>query len=172
MEAFLRARLRRGRAFRRWCRTLKKVKYFIEKAREGKVKLVVRDARTGEVLNVIEQTNLIVNVGHILVAQIMNDESVTKPNYIAVGSGTTDPNVNDTTLEGEIGRIAVLSRTRTNNQVLYSTYFGSGDCNGTWNKIGLFNAESGGTLFSELKLASSFSKDTTKAVDCEYTITF
>jgi hypothetical protein len=137
----------------------------------GKVKITVRDAKTGKILQIIESKNLIVNAGRNLVATLLNGESIALPNYCAVGSGTTTPSVNDTVLEGEIGRLPVTARSRSNNIITYSTFFGAGDCNGTWNKVGLFNAQSGGTLFSELLISPSITKDTTKTVDIEYTIT-
>jgi hypothetical protein len=149
-----------------------KLKAKDDNAIHGRVRLIIRDAKTNEIFRIQEQDNLIVNAGHNLVAAIMNGESVSLPNYIAVGTGTTTPAAGDTTLEGEIGRLPTTSRTRTNNQVLYSTYFGSGDCNGTWNKIGIFNASSGGTLLSELLLSPAVTKNTSVAVDCEYTITY
>jgi hypothetical protein len=138
----------------------------------GKAKLIVRDIRTGLILEVREIDNLITTAGKNFIASVVNGEATLSNIYIAVGSGTTTPAVGDTTLEGEIGRLPITSKTRTNNQILYSTYFGSGDCNGTWNKIGIFNAQSGGTLISELLISPSLAKDTTKAVDVEYTITF
>ena len=138
----------------------------------GKIKITVRDVKTGKILQIVERSNIIVSGGKNLIASLVNGESANIPNYCAVGSGTTTPSVSDTTLEGEIGRLAVTQRSRANNVITYSTFFGSGDCNGTWNKVGLFNAQSGGTLFSEAIISPSIAKDTTKTVTIDYSVTF
>jgi len=139
---------------------------------KGKVRIIVRDAKMGKILQIVEKSNIIVGGGKNLIASLVNGESANIPNYCAVGSGTTTPSVSDTTLEGEIGRLAVTQRSRANNVITYSTFFGSGDCNGTWNKVGLFNAQSGGTLFSEALISPSIAKDTTKTVTIDYSVTF
>jgi len=137
----------------------------------GKARFIVRDADSGKILQVAESSNLVVSGGRNLIAMLLNGESAELPNYCAVGSGTTAPAVGDTTLEGEIGRLPVTQRTRANNVITYGTFFGSADCNGTWNKCGLFNAQTGGTLFAELLISPPISKDTTKTVDVEYSVT-
>jgi hypothetical protein len=137
----------------------------------GKVKLIVKDAKTGKILQIVEGKNLITTAGKTLIASLLNGESVNLIGYCAVGSGTTTPNASDTTLEGEIGRLPITSKSRSINVITYSTFFGSGDLNGTWNKVGLFNAQTGGVMFSEYLLPSTISKDATKTVDIEYAIT-
>ena len=137
----------------------------------GKVKLIVRDAETGTILQVMEGKNLITMAGKSLIASLLNGESVSLIGYCAVGSGTTTPSASDTTLEGEIGRLPITSKSRSGNVITYSTFFGSGDLNGTWNKVGLFNAQTGGVMFSEYLLPSTINKDATKTVDIEYAIT-
>jgi hypothetical protein len=107
-----------------------------------------------------------------MIAKLMNGESSALLSYVAVGSGTTTPSVNDTTLEGEIGRLPFTTKTRSDNVITTSTFFASSDCNGTWNKVGLFNAPSGGDLFCESLISPSITKNTSVTATIDYSITF
>jgi hypothetical protein len=138
---------------------------------KGKVRVTVRDAKTGKVVQVVESENVVVDVGEELVAALLNDENMAVPNFCAVGSGTTAPAETDTALEAEIGRVEVTQRSRTGSQVFYSTFFGSADCNGTWNECGLFNAQSGGTMLCRALFSATIEKDSTKTVTVDWTIT-
>jgi hypothetical protein len=137
----------------------------------GNVRATVRDAKTGKILEVIETANLVVTVGKELVASLLNDESIAVPNYCAVGSGTTDPAHTDTALEAEIGRLEVTQRSRSGNQIVYSTFFSASDANGDWNECGLFNAESGGTMLCRALFSATIAKDSTKTVTVDWVIT-
>jgi hypothetical protein len=137
----------------------------------GKLRATVRDAKTGRILSVIEAENLVVTAGKELVAKILNAEGDAVPNFCAVGSGTTAPADTDTALEAEIGRLEVTQRSRTGNQIVYSIFFSAADCNGDWNEAGLFNAETGGTMLCRALFPSTISKDSTKTVTVDWTIT-
>jgi hypothetical protein len=137
----------------------------------GKVRVTMRDAKTERILSVIATENLVVNAGKELVAKILNAEGDAMPNFCAVGSGTTTPAETDTALETEIGRLEVTQRSRSGNQIVYSTFFSSADCNGTWNEAGLFNAETGGTMLCRALFPSTIDKDSTKTVTVDWAIT-
>jgi hypothetical protein len=137
----------------------------------GKVRAVVRDSKTDRILQVVETANLVVTAGKELVAALLNDENIAVPNYCAVGSGTTTPADTDTALEAETGRLQVTQRSRSGNQLVYSTFFSASDANGDWNECGLFNADSGGTMLCRALFSATIAKDSTKTVTVDWIIT-
>jgi hypothetical protein len=137
----------------------------------GKIRVTVRDAKTARVLQVVETVNLVVTAGKELVAALLNEENIAIPNFCAVGSGTTAPADTDTALEAEIGRLEVTQRSRSGNQLVYSTFFSASDANGDWNECGLFNAGSGGTMLCRALFSATIAKDSTKTVTVDWVIT-
>jgi len=140
----------------------------------GKVRVIVRDANTNEVLQVVEANNLIVDVGKSHICDLMIGDTTAYFNYCAVGSGTTAPTSADTALEAEITpRKTVTDSFRTANKATWSTFFGTADNNGTWNECGLFTASTGGVMLCRALFPSTITKDETKTitVDWEVTIT-
>jgi hypothetical protein len=138
---------------------------------KGKFRVTVRDAKTDKVLRDFEVENVILSVGKEPVAQLINGEAPTIPLYCAVGSDDTAPDPAQTGLLAEIGRIEVTTRQRTGNQIVYSTFFSASDCNGTWNEMGLVNAQSGGIFLNRVLFPASIAKDSTKTVTVDYTLT-
>lgn len=138
---------------------------------KGNLKVTVRDAQSGEILDTQQFSNLTVTAGKELIAKLLNGESVAVPNFCAVGTGSTAIAAGDTTLEGEIGRLEVTYRSRSGAAITYSTFFGSGDCNGTWANTALFNADSGGSLLCAALFSSAISKDSAKTVTVDWTVT-
>ncbi len=71
--------------------------------------------------------------------------------YLAVGTGTTTPAAGDTTLEGEIARVAVLTYTVVAaTSIQFEAFFTSGLVGGqTIQKVGLFDAAAAGNLVAQ-----------------------
>jgi hypothetical protein len=138
----------------------------------GIVTATVFDAVSGLMLQRLRTENIATDDGLELYAQLVNKEAVDSPNYCGVGSGETEPDHADSTLEDEIGRVVVTEKSRSANVITYDTFFSSADCNGSWNKTGLFNAGVGGVLAAEALFESEIVKNTNKTVMVSWEITF
>jgi hypothetical protein len=98
---------------------------------------VVKDERTIK--------NLVVTTGKTFIAARM----VGTPDamsHMAIGSGGTAADVADTTLETELGRVALASSTSSGAVVTHTATFGAGTGTGAVVEAGILNAASGGTL--------------------------
>lgn len=117
--------------------------------------------------------NIVVDDGNEQYVKLMAGDSTAYASYCGVGSGTTAAASTDTALETEIGRIAITDYSIASATCTFSTFFGSADCNGSWNEVGLLTANSGGILINHYILASTITKNSTKTVivDIELTIT-
>lgn len=119
--------------------------------------VLVRVIRQGQVVHEERTRNLVVNAGKNAVAGLFYGETGVNPfRYVAVGTGTTAPTVNDTALQSEITGSG-LARTlatcsRTNNEVtLVASWNVTGSV--TVSESGIFNAASGGTMFARVTFA-------------------
>lgn len=117
--------------------------------------------------------NLVVTVGHYEIADwIVGEGYVDGFQYCGIGSGTTAAAVGDTDIETAIGsRKIATSRSRTNKIATISTFFASGDNNGTWTESVLAEASSGGRIFSRALFDAAITKDTTKTITVDWDIT-
>jgi len=91
------------------------------------------------------------------VRNVIYGDSITMPSHIAVGTGTTAANANDTALETEIqpdgaNRSAIDSKTKPENKAFqFQMFIGTGDGNGhILTEFGAINAASGGTLMNRI----------------------
>lgn len=113
----------------------------------------------GKLIDQFTHHNLLVTAGLQHIASLLEDATApTEMSHMAIGSGTTPAAAGDTTLETELGRVALTSRTRTGAQVEYVASFGAGVGTGTVTEAGIFNDASAGTL-----LCRSVFGDKTKA---------
>lgn len=122
----------------------------------NKVTLTLRDAITGEVREVREAYNTVMYGGKLHILDNLRGRTNVQPantsnTYCAVGTGSTTITVNDVALNTEVagsGREVVTSISRSNQTVLFSTFFDTGVGNGTLKEAGLFvtGYDSGGTL--------------------------
>ena len=127
-------------------------------------KIVDRIYKNGQLIDVIEGHNLVVNSFlKMVMALCKNDSSYSGIQYWAVGSGDAswdtslpNPEINATRLTNEIGRVAILpeeitflnadmveSSTPTNILQIRHT-FGLNDCNGEWREFGIFGGNATG----------------------------
>ena len=93
-----------------------------------------------------ETDNLVVTAGKAYVASRMKDATATAMSHMAVGTGTVDPAVGDTTLGTETARVALTSTTVTSTAVAYVATFAAGTGTGALTEAGILNASSGGTM--------------------------
>jgi len=138
---------------------------------KGRVRVRVFDVKTGKLLEEQIIRNVFTIPGKQTVAGFLAGESVNPMTYIAVGSGTTTPTESDTALESEIGRKVFTERYRDGNKAYITAFFGSGDANGTWNEVGIFDQASGGIMFARTLFNTPISKDTSKTVAIDWEVT-
>jgi hypothetical protein len=115
--------------------------------------------------------NLIVNAGSNLISQLCTGASTAYFTYCAVGSGTNAVLATDTTLQSELGRVAVTSAYAVTNTAHFDTFFSTSQGNGTWNETGIFNAASSGVMGSRKLLGSSFAKSSSNTATVSWTWT-
>ncbi len=121
----------------------------------------------------IENTNVFVTVGKYWLGDSIIGVKTTTLSYVGVGSGTTPPAIGDTDLETPVGaRHIYANRYRSANIVTVSTFFASGDNNGTWNECGLFTAITAGDMFCRSSFASPVIKNSSNSqtIDIDITI--
>jgi hypothetical protein len=138
----------------------------------GKLTARVYNAETMKLLQTVTVKNLVVNVGLQEALDKLfglNPDAVFS--YCAVGSDNTPPAAGDTALGSELVRSDFDECSRTGQVVTVDTWFGSSEGNGTWRESGLFNAASNGTMLARALFDPTISKDTTKVVQVEWTIT-
>ena len=85
----------------------------------GKLSIVVND-NAGNLKQELNVTNLVVDAGLDYIASRMKDATATAMSHMAIGSGTNDPAAGDTTLQSELGRVALFSTTVTMCQCVVS----------------------------------------------------
>lgn len=107
--------------------------------------------------------NLVTTAGKSLVASLL-DGSGNALSHIAVGSDNTTPTLADTALVGtEHERVSATSAVVT-NEITLTASFGTGiSSDVAAGEFGVFNASSGGTMFSRL-VTPSFTIDSTDTV--------
>lgn len=143
---------------------------------KGHYRFTIRDSKTGKIKRVKEYFNLIPTVGRTLIANNLTSSSPDNDpriNYVALGTGTTAPANNDTTLETETYRNTVASETNANNVAYITGFFNATENDGTYKEVGLFADATGvadsGILFS--RVAIDITKSNTETLTIDYTIT-
>lgn len=94
--------------------------------------------------------NLVVTAGKNHIAdQLKSSPAQAAASHMAVGTGTTAPAAGDTTLQTELDRNALTSRTAATNVVTYVGDWAAGDAtNAALSEAGIFNAASVGTMLA------------------------
>jgi len=140
---------------------------------------IVRDARTGRILQDIRQHNVITNGGlGIFASRVANPWSA-RYWCLALGTGTGTPSATDTGLFSEVpaSRKSGSVSNPASNQVQYYVRYMPEEANGyTYTEAGIFeNTESdltGGVLINHLMLSPVLEKTADILVDFYVTITF
>ena len=89
--------------------------------------------------------NLVVTSGKQFIAARMVG-TPTAMSHMAIGSGTTAAANGDTTLQNELGRVALGSAAASGAVVTYTATFPAGTGTGAVTEAGTFNANSAGTM--------------------------
>ncbi len=113
------------------------------------IKLYGPDGKLKQEQNV---KNLVVTSGKGYIAGRMVG-TPTAMSHMAIGSGTVDPAVGDTTLGTELGRVSLTSSAAVGAVVTYIASFGAGTGTGAVTEAGIFNASSGGTMLCRTEFA-------------------
>jgi len=113
---------------------------------KGRVALELKDAE-GNVKEVREIDNLVVDAGLDYIASRMEGVSEAVMSHMGLGSGSTAADAADTDLETLLGARETLdSTTVSNNTVVYVATFEAGDATGSVREAGIFNASTSGTM--------------------------
>ena len=131
---------------------------------KGKLSIALNDEVVQEV------DNLVVTAGKGYVASRMKDASATAMSHMAIGSGTTNPAAGDTTLETELGRVALTSTTVSSAVVTYVATFAAGTGTGAVTEAGILNASSSGTLLCRTEF-SVVNKGSSDSMTITWTVT-
>jgi hypothetical protein len=113
------------------------------------IKLYGPDGKLKQEQNV---KNLVVTSGKGYIAGRMVG-TPTAMSHMAIGSGTADPAVGDTTLGTELGRVSLTSSAASGAVVTYVASFGAGTGTGAVTEAGIFNAGSSGTMLCRTEFA-------------------
>jgi len=117
-----------------------------------------------------EVDNLVVTAGKGYVASRIKDATATAMSHMAIGSGTNDPAAGDTTLQTELGRVALTSTTVSAAVVTYVATFGAGTGTGAVTEAGILNASSSGTLLCRTEF-SVVNKGSSDSMTVTWTVT-
>jgi len=108
------------------------------KSIRGKVTLILRNEKTGEIRKYVYH-NMFVVYGHNAIAQrLSGDADAGEITYCAVGTGTTAPAMSDTALQTELARKLISVRSYSGNIFTGTTYFTTSEAIGTLKEAGLF----------------------------------
>jgi hypothetical protein len=139
----------------------------------GTYKLVLKNP--GKKPQVFKGTNLVVNNGKNLFAQIVdtNNGSATGPTHIGVGTSGLAVSELHTDLQTPsvvVARVA-LSKSRTANRITYSATIAAGASAEPVNEMGIFNASVAGTLVARF-LPQSFTLEVGGSLAVTWAIQF
>lgn len=131
---------------------------------------VVLTGPDGKIKEEHEFKNLVVTVGKNFVASRMVGTAANVMSHMAIGSSGTAAAAGDTTLGGELGRVALASGTATTNVVTYAATFPAGTGTGAVVEAGVFNANTAGTMLCRTTFAV-VNKGVDDAMSVTWTVT-
>ncbi|AIC16958.1 hypothetical protein [Nitrososphaera viennensis] len=101
-----------------------------------------------EPLQVRRKVDLVVNSGLQRLAKLATGKTTSSFTHVACGTGTNAENAGDTALQAEVRRIACTDRFDSGTSMKFSGFFDSTTATGSYTEFGLFDASSGGNMFS------------------------
>lgn len=108
----------------------------------GEIKIVATNVKTGKVVDVFENNNLVVNGGRSAVASMIGDGTNLKITQIAFGTGSDNPNLNDSDLTGKFVKAISGKSYPEPGSVVFSFTLNENEANGmSIREMGLFTAE-------------------------------
>ena len=135
----------------------------------GKLTVEIKN-KQGEVIDIREVKNLVVDDGLEYIASRMKDATATAMSHMAIGTGSSAAAASDTALGTEAARQALTSTTVTANAVAYVASFGAGTGTGAITEAGILNAASSGTLLCRT-VFSVVNKGATDSMTITWTVT-
>ena len=113
----------------------------------GELNIVVTGP-DGQVKQNTTVPNLVVTAGKNFIASRITGTASAVMSHMAIGSGTTAPDVANTALGSELGRVTLTTAggVATNNVVQFVGSFPAGTGTGAVTEAGIFNAASAGSM--------------------------
>ena len=117
---------------------------------KGKLHLVLRD-KDGNIILERQENNLVVQGGREFITSRILGNTSTVMSHMAIGTSSTAAATAQTTLLGEVGRVALTSSaqqtvTLSNDSVRFIATFPAGTGTGALREAGVLNNSSGGTM--------------------------
>jgi len=138
----------------------------------GHVTAVVRDAKTGKVIQTIKTPNKVVTTGLNLIGDLLKEDTAVGLNYFGVGTDNTAPVIGNTTLGAEVYRGEITTQSRASAVLVVTLFLPTTAANGSsLVEIGLFNVSSAGIMFSRA-VHAAIAKTATVTVTYTWTFTF
>lgn len=138
----------------------------------GHVDIVVTD-KDGVVKETRSVKNLVVTAGKAFIAASMLKTTTNSPvamSHMAVGSGTTAAAIGNTSMEYQLGIVALASASASGAVVTYTASFPAGTGTGAITEAGILNASSAGTLLCRT-VFSVVNKGADDAMSITWTVT-
>lgn len=168
------------KGFKRYLNTLKKSGKIDKQDNSvgclGMYRFTLEDVNTGK-KTIQYYHNIIPNSGLSNFANNMTSASPTYSllvNYAALGSGTSTPAAGDTTLQTEVYRNAIASKTNSTVTAYCTAFFNQTETTGTYREAGIFSNATGtvnsGVLMSRVSI--NVTKTNTQKLTIDWTITF
>jgi len=148
----------------------------------GHYKFVLTDVNTGQE-EIFEYDNLVPSVALNALAQQMagSNSAEVEVTYFAFGTGNNTPSLSDTTLQSETNSTRKLIQTRSasGSVTTLTTFFNTGEANGTWKEAAVFGdgaaLTASGTIDSGImfsRVLVNITKTVSKTLSVFYTFTF
>jgi len=140
----------------------------------GRLRVTLRDAKTGIIKADYWNGNKVVDVGLNLVRDLLGNANY-EPSHIAVGTDNTAPVAGDTTLGTEVFRNAITLTDIDPQKVTFQLFLDAGDANGNELKeAAVFSnmATDGGPMLSRVILSPTIDKDAETTATLSWEITF
>jgi hypothetical protein len=115
---------------------------------QDNVEITLRGA-DGKIKERFTVHNLIVTTGkNAITEQLVAAPGKASPSHMAIGTGATAAAAGDTTLQTELDRNALTSKTRSTNVLTMVGDWAAGDGTGAITEAGVLNAASAGDLYA------------------------
>lgn len=125
-----------------------------------------------ELMEEVHVSNLVVTTGKQHVAERLINDSEVKMSHMAIGGGNIIAASANTTLNTELGRVALTASTRTGASITYTAVFGAGLATGSIQEAAIFNDASAGS--GTMLCRTTFpviTKDNAETVAISWTVT-
>jgi len=109
--------------------------------------------KKGEIVEETRLNNLLVDTGLEYAAKLLNGVSTSPFQYIAIGSGSTSPQITDTALESEIDRTSASTFYESPFKANFTAIFNFSS-SVTIREAGIFNDATSGNLLSRVTFAA------------------